>query len=144
MNTLSCLAFYCIVAICPLTRAFALNLHSVTSLGLVSQNNSDLTVGVNPNVHCTRDPNWLIPAFPDIRNYDSPCQNALAKASQELRSHGLDTEFEFLDRGATAQTTKPQIQLPRKYIVGKYCTLTDPRSDHVAGATKILMKTYST
>lgn len=128
MIVLLYLALWPLVTFCPLARAASLGLYNVTSPGLASQNSNDLTVGVNADVHCTKDANWLIPAFPNILSYDSMCQNAMGKAINELASHGLDTEFEFLDRGATAQTTKPQIQLPRKYVVSKYCNLTEQDS----------------
>lgn len=116
----SCLALWFIFAFCPFVRTLTLNLYNITSANLASQNSSGLAIGVNPNVHCTKDPNWLIPTYTNILSYDSTCQRAMAAAIRELYSHGLDTEFEFLDRGASAQTTRPQIQLPRKYVVGKY------------------------
>ena len=124
MIALSRLAFWPLVSYYPLASGLPLNLYDVVSPSLVSHNSSGSTVSVSANVHCTKDPNWLIPAFPNIQYYDLTCQDALGKAVKELASHGLDTEFEFLDRGVTAQTTNPQIRLPRKYVVSKYCNLT--------------------
>lgn len=119
MTALSYLALWSIVTFCPVASALALNLYNLTPPVLTSLNSSNLTVGVNANVHCTKDPNWFVPAFPDNPSYVSMCQKAKNKAIFDLASHGLDTEFEFLDRGATAQTTEPQIQLPRKYVASK-------------------------
>ena len=118
MIALSRLALWLLVTFYPLASALpALNLYDVVSPGLVLSNNSETGVSVSANVHCTKDPNWLVPAFPNIIYYDYACQNAMAKAASELISYGLDTELEFLDRSATAQTSNPQIRLPRKYVV---------------------------
>ena len=119
----SCLALWSIFAWCPFVRALTLNLYNNTSPNLASQNSGDFAAGISPNLHCTKDPNWLVPTYPNILSYDFMCQTALAHAVRELSSHGLDTEFEFLDRGSSAQTTKPQIQLPRKYVASKYCNI---------------------
>ena len=117
------LALWSIFTFCPFISALTLNLHNITSPNLATQNSSGFAVGVNPNVHCTKDRNWLVPNYPNILYYDYMCQNAMAHAIRELYSHGVDTEFEFLDRGASAQTTRPQIQLPRKYVASKYCDI---------------------
>ena len=125
MIALSRLALW-LVTIYPLASALpALNLYDVVSPDLVLYNSSETSVSVSANVHCTKDPNWLIPAFPKILQYDYACQTALEKAIRELTSYGLDTEVEFLDRSATAQTSNPQIRLPRKYVVSKYFNLTE-------------------
>ena len=42
----------------------------------------------------------------------------------DLRSYSLTTEYEFLDRGAMAQTTRPKIPLPRKYVAGMWNSAT--------------------
>lgn len=117
----TCLALWSIFAFCPFVSALTLSLYNVTSPNLAFHNSSGFAVGVNPNVHCTKDPNWLVPSYPNILSYDYMCQNAMASAIRELYSHGPETEFEFLDRGASAQTTRPQIQLPRKYVASEYC-----------------------
>ena len=124
MKTLLALALPSLLTLCPSAHALALNLLNVTSSDSAFPPSSNLTLGVGPNQHCTKDPTWLIPAFPDIRWYQTTCQNALFKADKDLASFGLDTEFEFLTRGAIPQTTKPQIQLPRKYVASKYDVLT--------------------
>ena len=107
-----------------IAHTLTLNLHNVSSPSFGSQDsNSDA------HVHCTRDPNWLVPAFPNIKSYDRSCRNALKKAADDLISYGVDTEFEFLTRGATAQTSKPQIELPRKYVASKLTNLIKQGSD---------------
>lgn len=136
MYALSYLALWFIVNFYPVVCTLALNVHNITSLGLAPHNDNDLTVGVNPNVHCTKDPNWFVPASSENPSYEPMCQKAMNKAISDLASHGLDTEFEFLDLGATAQTTGPQIQLPRKYVASKNRNLTP--------STKMLTITYST
>ena len=136
MYALSYLALWSFTKFCPVASILAVNLRNDTSLRLAPHNGSDLTVGVYPNVHCTKDPNWFGPASFENPSYESMCQKAMDKAIDDLVSHGLDTEFEFLDRGATAQTTGPQIQLPRKYVAGKYRTLTP--------STEMLRSTCST
>ena len=85
-----------------------------------SQNKANMTV--THNAHCTIDDSWKIQPFNDIGRYDSPCQQSMALAIAEIGTHGLDTEIEFLDRNADAQTTKPKIQLPRKYIASMFYT----------------------
>ena len=122
MIALASLALWSIIAICPLApaRALVLNLYNVTSPGSASQDSKQPTVGVDADTHCTNDPNWLAPAFPTIARYEITCQAALFKARRDLASYGLDTEYELLDRDATAQTTRPQIRLPRKYVASEY------------------------
>ena len=83
-----------------------------------SQNMTNLTV--THNAHCTIDDSWKIQPFDDIRLYDSSCQMSMALALAEIGAHALDTEVEFLDRNADAQTTKPKIQLPRKYTASMF------------------------
>ena len=116
MITLLVFAFTSLLPFCPSAYALALNLLNITS--------SDSLGNIVPNVHCTNDPTWLIPAFPDIRYYDDACQRAMFKAREDLWTYGPYVEHEFLTRGATPQTTKPQIVLPRKYVVRKYNDLT--------------------
>lgn len=92
----------------------------VLSLNLTGH--TDVNVGLN--AHCTTDKSWLIPRFDEIWWYDSVCQSALLKVIRDpaLGPPHLDIEHEFLDRDATAQTTKPKIQLPRKYTFSKLFT----------------------
>ena len=125
MIALLALAIPFILTLCPFAHALVLDLLNINSSDQAIPPSSDPTLGVDANVHCTRDPTWLIPAFPDARYYDNTCQNALFKAEADLNKYQLDTEYEFLTRGATAQTTKPQIQLPRKYIACKFDDLTN-------------------
>lgn len=122
MIALASLALWSIIAICPLVPAHALvlNLYNVTSPASASPDSNQPTFGVDADTHCTNDPKWLAPAFPTIPLYDFTCQAALFKARRDLASYGLDTEYELLDRDATAQTTRPQIRLPRKYVASEY------------------------
>ena len=116
------LMFWSVLIVCPIAGALTLtvDLHNVTFPYPVVQNSEGTTVGVDDDTHCTEDPNWLVPAFPTIFIYDRICKDALAKAFKDLTSFDLDMEYEFLNRGATAQTTKPQIQVPRKYVASRY------------------------
>lgn len=108
-----------ILTICPLTRALILNPHNISSpSSLASQDSGNLTAAVNAAVQCTTDPRWLTPAFPSFPSYELTCQAAMEKAYIDLAFYDLDAEYEFLDRGATAQTTKPKVALPRKYVAG--------------------------
>ena len=75
---------------------------------------NNLTVGAN--AHCTKENSWTIPGF-DFGNYHYSCQEAMRRAQHDIARYGLDTDVEFLDQGATAQTTKPKVFLPRKYPV---------------------------
>ena len=124
MIALLALAFPFIVTLCPFAHALVLDLLNVSSSDMAIPPSSDPTLGVDPNVHCTRDPTWLVPTFPDIRYYDHTCQNAMFKATQDLTTYELNAEYEFLTRGAINQTTNQQIQLPRKYVFCKYDDLT--------------------
>ena len=83
-----------------------------------SQNMTNLTA--TNNAHCTIDDSWKIQPFNDIRLYDPSCQHSMLLAIAEIGAHALDTEMEFLDRNAHAQTTKPKIQLPRKYTASMF------------------------
>ncbi|KAL8722520.1 MAG: hypothetical protein Q9181_007470, partial [Wetmoreana brouardii] len=98
--------------------AFALPAeYDLPMISSASENTAGNLTFPPPNAHCTTLPSWTIPPFSRISSYDILCQHALMLAQNELASHGLDTEFEFLDRSAPpgGQTTKPKIQLPRKY-----------------------------
>ena len=103
------LALSLIFAICSLARALIPKLYNISSL-------SSLPAGV----HCTTDPGWLARGFPILPTPVSMCFAASQKATMDLRSYSLTTEYEFLDRGATAQTTRPRIPLPRKYVAGMW------------------------
>ena len=116
MVALLALAFPSMLTLSPFAQALVLDLYNVNSSDLAFTTGSYPSVGVSPNVHCTKDPTWLIPAFPSISTYDSTCQKALAKAIRDLTTYELDTEYEFLTRGAAPQTAGPQLQLPRKYV----------------------------
>ena len=124
MTTFSSLALWSIVAVCPLARALTLNLYNVTSPGSMSQDSQEPTVGADADTHCTKDPDWLIPAFPSIHSYDLMCQAAMAKAIRDLTLYGLDTDFELLAQGSIAQTRRPKIRLPRRYVASKYREVT--------------------
>ena len=52
--------------------------------------------------------------FRRITKYGFLCQAAIKDAWEKLGQHGLETEFEFLDRSVPVQTKKPKIQLPHK------------------------------
>ena len=119
MVPLICRGLWFILSFVCIAHTLTLNLYNVSSPSFGSQDSNSTAVNVDAHVHCTGDPNWLVPAFPNIDSYDRSCQNALKKAVADLISYGVDTEFEFLNRGATAQTSKPQIELPRKYIASK-------------------------
>lgn len=118
MITPSSLTLWTVLALSPFAHALALNLIPVPSIATApaSGSNSSVVGAGNSNAHCTKDPTWLAPGFTKFSLYDFMCQDAMNAARRELASHGMDTEFEFLDRGAAAQTSKPQIQLPRKYV----------------------------
>ena len=105
------LALSSIFTTCSLTRALIPNLYNISSL-------SSPPAGV----HCTTDPGWLARGFPIVPTYEYMCFAATQKATMDLRSYSLTTEYEFLDRGATAQTTRPKIPLPRKYVAGMWNT----------------------
>lgn len=108
------LSFYSI-----LSYALVLDLGNATHSLISNQKVTNLTVATN--AHCTTDDTWLTPRFPDMEGYDFTCHDALFKVWRnfEYISSNPDTELEFLDRGAAAQTTKPKIHLPRKYTVCK-------------------------
>lgn len=77
---------------------------------------SNLTDG--STAHCTTEKTWISPSVSQLDFYRYSCLDALEMADKDLRLLGryqLDTEYEFLDRGATPQTTKPQTKLPEKY-----------------------------
>jgi hypothetical protein len=101
------------------SHALVLDLGNITQSLTSNQNVANLTIAAN--AHCTTDNSWLAPRFDDIDDYDFTCHDALFKARMDpvFNPFNLDTELEFLDRGATAQTTKPKIRLPRKYTVCK-------------------------
>ena len=101
------LALSFIFTVCSLARALIPNLYNISSL-------SSPPAGV----HCTTDPGWLARGFPSLPTYESMCFAATQKATMDLRSYSLTTGYEFLDRGATAQTTRTRILLPRKYVTG--------------------------
>ena len=113
MNGRFRLALSSIFTTCSLTRALIPNLYNISSL-------SSPPAGV----HCTTDPGWLARGFPILPTYEYMCSAAAQKATMDLRSYSLTTEYEFLDRGATAQTMKPKIPLPRKYVAGMWNTAT--------------------
>ena len=123
MIILSCLILWYILIFSPLTGALVLELYNVSDPSQASPHGSNHTVGVDDYVHCTRDPSWILPGFPNFVDYHRECSNAWGKAIQDLNKigfrHGYDTEFEFLDRGSPAQTTKPQILLPRKFVASE-------------------------
>jgi len=101
------------------SHALVLDLGNITRSVTSNQNVTDLTIAAN--AHCTTDDSWLASRFDDIEDYDFMCHDALFKARMDpaFNPFNLDTKLEFLDRGATAQTTKPKIHLPRKYTVCK-------------------------
>lgn len=119
MVALPSLALWSIVTVCPLARALTLNLYNVTSTGLLSQDMQQPS-----ETHCTKDSAWLFTPFHSIASYDFMCQAALTDAIRDLTLLGMDTEFEVLSRNTIAQTTKPKIRLPRRYVAGKYCKVT--------------------
>lgn len=107
------------LTICPLARTLILNLPSTSPLSsAIPQKSGNITAAVNGAVHCTTSPLWLAPAFPSFPSYEFMCEAAMEKAKRDLMSYDMDTEYEFLDRDATAQTTRPTIELPRKYVAG--------------------------
>ena len=112
MNGRSRLALSSIFIICSIARALIPNFYNISSLS------SPPAV-----VHCTADPRWLARGFPSLPTYESMCFAATQKATMDLRTYSLTTEYEFLDRGATAQTTRPKISLPRKYVAGMWPSL---------------------
>lgn len=101
------------------SHALVLDLGNITQSLTSNQNVANLTIAAN--AHCTTDDSWLAPRFDDINDYDFMCHDALFEARMDpvFNPFNLDTALEFLDRGATAQTTKPKIHLPRKYTVCK-------------------------
>lgn len=101
------------------SHARVLDLGNITQSLTPERNVTNLTIAAYAN--CTPDNSWLAPRFGDIEDYDFACQDALFKAAMDpaFKSFDLDTEHEFLDRGAIAQTLKPKIHLPRRYTVCK-------------------------
>lgn len=95
---------------------------SVLDLGNITQSlTSTQTVTNLTNVayaNCTTNNSWLAPRFGDIEDYAFTCHDALFKARMDpaFNPFDLDTEYEFLNRGAIARTLKPKIHLPRKYV----------------------------
>lgn len=99
--------------------ALVLDLGNITQSLTSTQNVTNLTTAAYAD--CTTDNSWLEPRFGDIEDYGFTCHDALFKARMDpaFNPFDPDTELEFLDRGAIAQTTKPRVHLPRKYIVCK-------------------------
>lgn len=123
MKSLLILSFHLLPLLCPLTPAFLLSPNNLIRPQPLNLTNNFANLTVGGNAHCTQDSSWLIAPYENITRYRLSCQNAMAQAIRELSDHGMDTEFEFLDRGATAQTSKPRIELPRKYIYSEYLHL---------------------
>lgn len=119
MVALPGLAFWPIVTVCSLAHALTLDLYNVTSPGSISQDKEQ-----RGDTYCTKDPAWLLTPFHSIGSYDFMCQAALTKAIRDLTLFGMDIDYELLSRNAIAQTTKPKIRLPWRYVAGKYCKVT--------------------
>lgn len=113
------LALWSIITACPLAGALTLNLYNVTSPDSLYQDKQQPS-----DTYCTKDSAWLLTPFHSIASYDFTCQAALAKAIRDLALFGMDIEYELLSRNAIAQTTRPKIRLPRRYVAGKYCKVT--------------------
>ena len=118
MNIFSALQIVCAVTLLSYAHGFVV--HHPSNIPPITQAQSSTNLTIGPNTHCTQDPSWLATGSDDIAKYRLDCQNAINYAWEELGQHGMTTEFEFLARGAPAQTTKPKIQLPRKYTACMY------------------------
>lgn len=111
----------------PFSYSRTLEVGNLTQ-SFISTHHTNVTVTVN--AHCTTDESWLLPRYDKVRWYRPACRNALDKARSDpvfdlpndpnnLGEADINTDHEFLDHDATAQTTNPQIRLPRKYTACK-------------------------
>ncbi|KAL6718634.1 hypothetical protein ACLMJK_002868 [Lecanora helva] len=97
------------------THALTLDLSTLLNSTSSAANASDDNLTFTPNWHCTRDASWTARESPHIYYYQDSCQQAMSEAMLELKSHGMDTDFEFLTTGTAPTTNLPKMYLPRRY-----------------------------